>query len=352
MFDVMLEGRVEARDLDLPNKHLDGVAVCNDFGCGDLAAVTVYHVLYRVGEWDSVSVHCIVGCANEVEDSTEGRKIVNNALFSPDIQIPAKKRGCEDPAGNRRFSIHHASAQARLFANSEGDANTQAGETATQKDAAEKRKSGPSPSTAVPKDSNKGSSTKAAKKKASKKKSKRVSRARSWLQSRNFTREILFLQEMKIGGVDLIENIQKVVPDAIAVIDYIPSGKGGAAVVVPPRYKITEQGVSGLGNAAWVKIDTVVGRIGLISIHAPNKRHLRKRTWLWLRELVKEGQWVVGGDFNMVEFDEDTTGESNKLEGGKFNRWHNMAREADLVDARICAIKTDGPLYTRPKKLR
>ncbi|KAL2608994.1 hypothetical protein R1flu_027567 [Riccia fluitans] len=47
---------------------------------------------------------------------TEGNRMVNNAIFSPDVMITAKKRGCEDKSGNRRLSIHHANAQSRLFA--------------------------------------------------------------------------------------------------------------------------------------------------------------------------------------------------------------------------------------------
>ncbi|KAL3692980.1 hypothetical protein R1sor_006631 [Riccia sorocarpa] len=52
----------------------------------------------------------------------------------------------------------------------------------------------------------------------------------------------------------------------------------------------------------------------------------------------------------MVEFDSDSTGVSNRLEGGEFNKWYNVAREADLVDMRLCAMKIGGPLYTRQKK--
>ncbi|KAL2608208.1 hypothetical protein R1flu_026781 [Riccia fluitans] len=46
---------------------------------------------------------------------TEGNRMVNNAVFSPDVMITAKKRGCEDKSDNRRLSIHHANAQSRLF---------------------------------------------------------------------------------------------------------------------------------------------------------------------------------------------------------------------------------------------
>ncbi|KAL2653304.1 hypothetical protein R1flu_021432 [Riccia fluitans] len=52
-----------------------------------------------------------------------GNKVVNNALFSPEALITAKKRGFEDKTGNRRYSIHHANAQTRLFASEDRETN-------------------------------------------------------------------------------------------------------------------------------------------------------------------------------------------------------------------------------------
>ncbi|KAL2631890.1 hypothetical protein R1flu_016576 [Riccia fluitans] len=55
----------------------------------------------------------------EAATDSMGNKVVNNALFSPEALITAKKCGFEDKTGNRRYSIHHASAQTRLFATEE-----------------------------------------------------------------------------------------------------------------------------------------------------------------------------------------------------------------------------------------
>ncbi|KAL2651099.1 hypothetical protein R1flu_019227 [Riccia fluitans] len=51
--------------------------------------------------------------------ATEGNTVVNNALFLPEPVISTKKQGFEDKFGNRRLSLHHAAAQARLFVNGE-----------------------------------------------------------------------------------------------------------------------------------------------------------------------------------------------------------------------------------------
>ncbi|KAL3677832.1 hypothetical protein R1sor_020788 [Riccia sorocarpa] len=137
---------------------------------------------------------------------------------------------------------------------------------------------------------------------------------------------------MKVGEVNLLSNLEFLMPDSHFIVDYIESGKGGAVVICPKHLRIVEMGVSGFGNATWVKLETSIGIVEVISLHAPNRPNQRKRNWSWVRNLVKEGRWFFGGDFNMVEYDEDSSGPTPRLEGSEFAKWHVVAREADLVD--------------------
>ncbi|KAL3684008.1 hypothetical protein R1sor_002030 [Riccia sorocarpa] len=155
---------------------------------------------------------------------------------------------------------------------------------------------------------------------------------------------------MKVGEETLLEKLEFISRDSNVVVDYIASGRGGAAIVCPKHIRIVEMGVSGNGDAAWVKVETSIGVIGIISLHIPNRPNLRKRTWCWMRNLVKEGRWIFGGDFNMVEFDEDNSGPTARLEGSEYDKWHAVAREADLIDIRLTAIKITGPHYTKQVK--
>ncbi|KAL3677831.1 hypothetical protein R1sor_020787 [Riccia sorocarpa] len=68
------------------------------------------------------------GTEEETENTKEGGNIpvgspggklpgtmTTNGIFSPDAQVTAKKRGCEDARGNRRQSIHQTRVQTRLY---------------------------------------------------------------------------------------------------------------------------------------------------------------------------------------------------------------------------------------------
>ncbi|KAL3691871.1 hypothetical protein R1sor_005522 [Riccia sorocarpa] len=125
--------------------------------------------------------------------------------------------------------------------------------------------------------------------------------------------------------------------------------KGGAAVVVSDEHIVTESGVRGDGSAAWVKIETTIGVVGVVSIYASTKLANRIPLWGWLAELIESGRWIILGDYNSVELPEDSHGIANLLNGGELRRWKELVRGGEMVDAYFIAAARKGPRYTRQR---
>ncbi|KAL3694987.1 hypothetical protein R1sor_008638 [Riccia sorocarpa] len=146
---------------------------------------------------------------------------------------------------------------------------------------------------------------------------------------------------------ELNRNLTKIMPNATAIIDYKENGDGDAVLLCHKSLRIVERGVSGSGFAAWIKVNTRIGVVGVLCLHAPNESRKRKEVWAWMRPLISDGHWIILGDFNMVENQIDSIGPSPVIRGEEKNMWEVLTGSADLVDARACATTTKGPLFTR-----
>ncbi|KAL3677440.1 hypothetical protein R1sor_027388 [Riccia sorocarpa] len=153
---------------------------------------------------------------------------------------------------------------------------------------------------------------------------------------------------MLIGEHKLKKILDRVMHQARAVIDYKENGMGDAVLLCHRSIIISGTGTSGKGYGAWAKIHLEgVGTVGVMSIHAPTKRRLRRDAWRWVREVTETGKWIICGDFNMVEYPEDTIGPSPLMEEHKRRCWDLVVGSGDLVDARLCASEAKGPHFTR-----
>ncbi|KAL3684504.1 hypothetical protein R1sor_002526 [Riccia sorocarpa] len=146
---------------------------------------------------------------------------------------------------------------------------------------------------------------------------------------------------------DLTRALRRVMPRSSAIVDYKENGDGDAVLLCHESLRIVERGVSGKGFAAWARIQTSVGVVGVISLHAPNDSRKRKEVWTWMRDLVAYERWIVLGDFNMVESQEDSIGPSPVLKQDEKRSWDLCAGRTDMVDARLCATRCLGPHFTR-----
>ncbi|KAL3687354.1 hypothetical protein R1sor_013663 [Riccia sorocarpa] len=84
-----------------------------------------------------------------------------------------------------------------------------------------------------------------------------------------------------------------------------------------------------------------------MGVHAPAKRRDRPAFWEWLKGKASGGNWVITGDFNMVEYREDTIGPSPMIRGEEARSWARCANSLDLVDGWLGAVESKGPVFTR-----
>ncbi|KAL3692124.1 hypothetical protein R1sor_005775 [Riccia sorocarpa] len=154
-------------------------------------------------------------------------------------------------------------------------------------------------------------------------------------------------QEDTATSAELSPTLKRVMPRSTAIVDYKTNGDGDAVLLVHDSLIIREKGVSGSGFAAWARIQTEVGVLGILSLHAPNDSRTRKEVWTWLRNLVGDDRWIILGDFNMVETQQDSIGPSPVLKSDEKHVWDLCAGRIDLIDARLCASRSVGPHFTR-----
>ncbi|KAL3692767.1 hypothetical protein R1sor_006418 [Riccia sorocarpa] len=159
--------------------------------------------------------------------------------------------------------------------------------------------------------------------------------------------DIIGLQELKCGGFELQQTLQKAAKGGFHLADTTANGWARAALIIKPHITVLDSGTRGGGTAVWAKIQTSKGIVGFLSIYAPHEDGLRHELWRWIRDLIQDGQWVLLGDMNYVELPEDSYGPSPFLHGREERIWKRLARERDLVDAYLVAADRLGPPFTR-----
>ncbi|KAL3692700.1 hypothetical protein R1sor_006351 [Riccia sorocarpa] len=158
---------------------------------------------------------------------------------------------------------------------------------------------------------------------------------------------IIALHEMQTNGPPLIKTLQRVMPGCQIVMDHKPNGVADFVLLIHRKFPIIAQGCSGRGFACWAKIKTAAGVVGVVGVHGPRKRERWPNGWAWIHDLIKEGKWVVIGDFNMVERRSDTIGPSPLMRGAELRKWILCSNQGDLVDTWLTACESTGPWYTR-----
>ncbi|KAL3675644.1 hypothetical protein R1sor_025592 [Riccia sorocarpa] len=129
-----------------------------------------------------------------------------------------------------------------------------------------------------------------------------------------------------------------IVPGAVMIIDFTASGRGCAALIVPPAFTVTSSCTSGIGNLAWAKIATEIGEVTVASLHAPNTKEGRTQLWENIYNLHHGTKWILAGDHNMVELWGDSRGKSAMISGAEARAWKAMAERNGLVDAYLYTL--------------
>ncbi|KAL3698443.1 hypothetical protein R1sor_012519 [Riccia sorocarpa] len=154
--------------------------------------------------------------------------------------------------------------------------------------------------------------------------------------------------ELKVRDKNKLEaRLKAILPNSEVVVDYTVSGRGGAALIIPAKYKIQQSGTSGVGIAAWVTVQTEVGEVNVMSIHAPNIKEDRTTMWENLNNTIAAGRWVIAGDYNMVELWDDCKGKTAVMTGAEARAWRHLADQNGLIDTYLCAASMKGGVFTQ-----
>jgi hypothetical protein len=123
-------------------------------------------------------------------------------------------------------------------------------------------------------------------------------------------------------------------------------GRGGSALLLHPLLTVISSGILNKGRATWVVVSHSEGPVGLASIYAPNSSRLWAVLWEELKNTLPSAQWILSGDYNMIESRSNSTGSSPSLQGRELEGWRLFKTRFNLQDAHSIAGKIEGALYT------
>ncbi|KAL3682458.1 hypothetical protein R1sor_000480 [Riccia sorocarpa] len=159
--------------------------------------------------------------------------------------------------------------------------------------------------------------------------------------------KIIGVQELKVLNLCSTKWLQSIRKEGSVVLDKPIGRRGGTALILDKYVLVEAKGVGGDGRLAWAKCKYGGKQFGVVSIHAPNKRSLRRVFWLKVQEVIQTGEWIILGDFNNVEVTEDSRGPSAMVKGREARVWRSFCSEMGLVDCYFSAASLQGTRFTR-----
>ncbi|KAL3682953.1 hypothetical protein R1sor_000975 [Riccia sorocarpa] len=154
-------------------------------------------------------------------------------------------------------------------------------------------------------------------------------------------------QELKVDNWATGRWLKALRRNGTVIFDRPHGSRGGTALVLDSSVQVLSSGVGANGRMAWARIKIGNQQLGVISIHAPNKRRSRIAFWQKVLEITSEGEWIVAGDYNQVELQEDSRGRSAVVRGREERKWRELALQRGLVDGFFCAASRTGVRFTR-----
>ncbi|KAL3699232.1 hypothetical protein R1sor_017254 [Riccia sorocarpa] len=176
---------------------------------------------------------------------------------------------------------------------------------------------------------------------------RKFKKVKEWTDKIDFSSTILALQETKQGGWKLQRKLQQILPGGQFLSATSSKGKARSILILHSSMKITSWGTCPKGYAVWAKLKVAEKELGIVGLHAPNKRKLRIDTWKWLTNHIQSGNWAVLGDFNQVDKLRDSVGPSPRIHGKEERIWRSLVFQRDMVDCFTAATVRAGPRFTR-----
>ena len=88
------------------------------------------------------------------------------------------------------------------------------------------------------------------------------------------------------------------------------------------------------GRVVYIRIKHKYGHLGILNIYAPNSAAERKEFWLQLVDKKPDAElWIIGGDFNMVQQQEDRIENANcMVQGVEKDAWDQFCLAYNVID--------------------
>lgn len=131
------------------------------------------------------------------------------------------------------------------------------------------------------------------------------------------------------------------------MFDVVENGRVGSTIALPTGQALLDHDYKGDSSLAWVKINTTKGELFIASIYGDQRRSKRIQLWNWMEVHLPTGNWLFCGDYNNIEFVEDSIGPSPFLHSSKRRAWNRLVDRFDLIDNCLTTILKFGPHFTR-----
>ncbi|KAL3697824.1 hypothetical protein R1sor_011900 [Riccia sorocarpa] len=145
---------------------------------------------------------------------------------------------------------------------------------------------------------------------------------KNWFTHQGGGAKVIALQEVKNASWSAGQWLKNLSKGGTVVFGKPEGSHEGTTLVFHPSIQILDKGVEGHGRLAWAKAQMGDSQVGFLTIHAPNKRWLRMVFWEQVKNIMREGNWFLLGDFNQGDLPEDAIGRSTSVRGRE-ERWNH-----------------------------
>ncbi|KAL3675556.1 hypothetical protein R1sor_025504 [Riccia sorocarpa] len=121
----------------------------------------------------------------------------------------------------------------------------------------------------------------------------------------------------------------------------------GVALVYHDSCRLLQHGEDTEGRWVWGRFLVSGKELCVASVYAPNSPEDRIVFWSHLKDSFPPGNWVIAGDWNSIEFQNDSSSRSNQQGTEESLEFQLFCASFALADARHTAFKRLGPRFSR-----
>ena len=147
--------------------------------------------------------------------------------------------------------------------------------------------------------------------------------------------DVIFLQEVKLSGSHLTASLSNVWKSATFFHTLHSEDRGGAILGFSSSMSkfLIAKGEDPSHSCVWALSFINGHSIGFCYVYSSNKARECCELWDWMAKELPNADWVIGGDFNMVEYSVDRSWTSHaKLSHEEFDKWLHCRNSIGVVD--------------------